>query len=401
MRGNNIIKILLVVLVLSFVSHQFNSAVYKPITTENVDYYEAVDGLNITGVIMRKEYLVTCDTAGVYHYLIDDGLRVAKGGIIANIYDSENASITMSEIDDLNDQITDITDLQNYNNQQAADLGLVNERVDVAIDNLITGSAYGNYETMHDNCDALLSALNRRHLLTGEQTDFSERLNQLTNRLKELQATLPKAKGRITAAQSGYFSASTDGYETVFDCSDLSAVTVDFIDNMKPATLDSNVVGKIVSDYEWYIAAKVTINDSLKYKVGDSLTIRTFLRTNSELNVKVASINLSETTDSAVVIFSCDQMSKELASMRTGPMTVVNAVHSGLKVSKSALRVVDSQTGVYVVSGITLDFVPVEVIYSTDDYMICKQEQTNDEVLRLYDEVVVKGKKLYDGKVVG
>lgn len=401
MRGNNIVKILLALLVVSFVTHQLNSSVYKPITTENVNYYEAVDGLNITGIIMRGEYLVTCDTAGVYHYLIEDGSRVAKGGTIANIYDSENASITMSEIDDLNEQITDITDLQNYNNQQAADLGLINDRVDSAIDELITASSYGSFADMHDNCDELLSALNRRRMLTGEQTDFSEHLTQLNNRLNELKAALPNAKGRITAAQSGYFSTSTDGYEAVLDCSDLSAVTVDFLDNMKPQTLESNVVGKIVSDYEWYIAAKVNINDSLKYKVGDQLTVRTLLRSNPELEVEVAAINLSETAESAVVIFSCDQMSKELASMRTGPMTVVNAVHSGLKVSKSALRVVDSQTGVYVVSGITLNFVPVEVLYSNEDYMICKQEQSTSEVLRLYDEVVVKGKKLYDGKVVG
>lgn len=401
MKGANFVKILLVVLVVVFVLHQLNSSVYKPITTENVGYYEAVEGLNITGVIMRGEYLVKCDTGGVYHYLIEDGTRVAKGGVIANIYDNENASITMSEIEELNAQISDINDLQNYNNQQAADLKLINNRVDGAVDELIRGSSYGNYADMHTISDELLSSLNRRRMLTGEQTDFSANLSQLNKRLNELEGNLPNAKGRVMASMSGYFSTSIDGYETVLDCSDLSAVTVDFLDNMKPQAVEGNVVGKIVSDYEWYIAAKVTINDSMKYKVGDQLTVRTFLRSNPELSVKVAAINISETANSAVVIFSCDQMSRELSSMRTGPMTVVNAVHEGLKVAKTALRVVDSQTGVYVVTGITLDFVPVEVLYSNEDYMICKQEQSNSEVLRLYDEVVVKGKKLYDGKIVG
>ena len=403
MRGNTVAKILIVLLVVSFIAHQVNSSVYKPITTENVNYYEAVEGLNITGMILRGEYLVTCDTAGVYHYLIEDGSRVAKGGTIANIYDNENASITMSEIDDLNEQIKNLNDLQNYNNQQAADLGLVNNRVDEAIDNLIVGSAYGNFTDMHDKCEELLLSLNRRRMLTGEQTDFSKHINQLNERLNELKSNLPNAKGRITAVQSGYFSTSVDGYETAFDFSDLSKVTVDFLDNVKPQAIEGNVVGKIVSDYEWYIAAKVSINDSLKYKVGDSLTIRTLLRSTPELSVKVAAINLSETVDSAVVVFSCNQMSKELAAMRTGTMTVVNAVHSGLKVAKTALRVVDSQTGVYVVSGISLNFVPVEVLYTNENegYIICKQEQSNSQVLRLYDEVVVKGKKLYDGKVVG
>ena len=401
MRGNKIINIIIVTLVASFAIHQFYSSVYKPISTENVNYYEAVDGLNITGVIMRNEYLVTSDTPGVYHYLIEDGSRVAKGGTIANIYESENASITMSEIEHLSEQIADITALQNYNNQQAADLNLVNNRVNTAIDSLITESSNGNFNNISACTDELLSALNRRRMLTGEQTDFTANLTALNSRLNELKAKLSNAKGRVVAQQSGYFSSSVDGYETVFNCSDLSKVTVDFLNNSAPVKVADNVVGKVVSDYEWYIAAKVTINDSLKYKIGDKLTIRTAVRSNPELPVTVAAINLTDNSDSAVVVFSCDQMSKELAAMRTGPMTVVNNVYSGLKVAKSALRVVDSQTGVYVVTGITLDFVKVEVLYSNDEYMICKQEQSDDKVLRLYDEVVVKGKKLYDGKIVG
>ena len=44
---------------------------------------------------------------------------------------------------------------------------------------------------------------------------------------------------------------------------------------------------------------------------------------------------------------------------------------------------------------------PVNVIYSTEDFIICEQKRSEDTVLRLYDEVVVKGKGLYDGKIVG
>ena len=46
-------------------------------------------------------------------------------------------------------------------------------------------------------------------------------------------------------------------------------------------------------------------------------------------------------------------------------------------------------------------FVEVNVIYSDDDYMICEKQTDDEKVLRLYDEVIVKGKNLYDGKIVG
>ena len=81
-------------------------------------------------------------------------------------------------------------------------------------------------------------------------------------------------------------------------------------------------------------------------------------------------------------------------------MTVVSAEYSGLRVPKSALRVIDSKTGVYVVTGMQIKFVTVNVIYSDNSYIVCEQQTSTDTVLRLYDDVVVKGRNLYDGKIV-
>ena len=101
------------------------------------------------------------------------------------------------------------------------------------------------------------------------------------------------------------------------------------------------------------------------------------------------------------MIFSCQQLNGELSSIREGEITIVNKTYKGLRLSKKDLRVVDGVTGVYTVSGLKLKFVPVNVIYSTEDFIICEQKRSEDTVLRLYDEVVVKGKGLYDGKIVG
>lgn len=401
MKGNTAIKLLLAAAVIIFVGHQLYSSLYMPVSVESAVYYETVDGLNISGTVIRNEYYVTSDTGGVYHYLTADGERVAAGGIIADIYDSESASVTMSNIDTVKAQIADITELQGYNNQQATDIKLVQNHVDTALNSLIRSCAAGRYSAGASEQETLLSAINRRQIITGEQTDFSGRLAQLNEQLGKLNSALPAAKGSVRASASGYFTKASDGYETVLTTENLDSVTADFMKELQPAEIPANVIGKVVTDYEWYIAAKVTINDSMKYKTGDTLTLRTSLKSSPELDVTVNRINLSRSSDSAVIIFSCNQMNSELASMRTGAMTVVNKLYKGLKLAKSALRVVDSKTGVYVLSGITLKFVPVNVLYSNDDYIICEQQQSNDTVLRLYDRVVVKGKKLYDGKVVG
>ena len=56
--------------------------------------------------------------------------------------------------------------------------------------------------------------------------------------------------------------------------------------------------------------------------------------------------------------------------------------------------------GVYVVNGMQINFVPVEMLYSNDEFIICKKQIETGDTVKLYDQVVVKGKKLYDGKII-
>ena len=56
---------------------------------------------------------------------------------------------------------------------------------------------------------------------------------------------------------------------------------------------------------------------------------------------------------------------------------------------------------IFLVSGMQVKFVPVNMIFSNDSYIICEKVASENNELRLYDSVIVKGKKLYDGKIVG
>ena len=400
MRDHKVLRAFLIIIAITFIVHQIYSSTYKPITTVAAAYSTEVDGLDVTGMIIRSENYITSDRSGALHFVAVDGARVAKDGVIANIYSNATASVTVSRIEELQNQIADIEEIQGYNDVQAADLGISNSKVNNALDEFIRGNAAGNFSSSDESAHELLTAINRRQMITGEQLDFSAQLASLKSELESLQAALPQAQGYITASSSGYFVSGTDGYETVLTPNELESITPEFLDGMKTAQIPKNTIGKMVSDYDWYIAAKVSINDSLRYKVGDSLTITTSIKSSPELQVKVKHINVSENSDSAVIIFACQQMNRELASMRSGRMTIVNKMYSGLKIPKKSLRVSDTQTGVYVKSGISLKFVPVNVIYSTDTYIICEQQKSVDTVLRLYDEVVVKGRRLYDGKIV-
>jgi hypothetical protein len=88
-----------------------------------------------------------------------------------------------------------------------------------------------------------------------------------------------------------------------------------------------------------------------------------------------------------------------LAALRSASMLVVDNEYSGLRISKKSLRMPDSVSGVYVVEGMQIKFKKVKIVYTADDFVLCEKSD-DDDALRLYDQVVVKGKNLYDGKII-
>ena len=62
---------------------------------------------------------------------------------------------------------------------------------------------------------------------------------------------------------------------------------------------------------------------------------------------------------------------------------------------------VDDNLGVYVVQAGVIKFKKINVLYTSDSFTVCEIEKNGDaNVLRLYDEVIDKGKNLYDGKTI-
>lgn len=400
MREGKALRIILCIIAVVFVVHQIYSSVYKPITTVSAEYYTATEGFQISAVVVREEKIITSDTSGTLHFVLSDGERVAKGGTIANIYSNASVSVTVNRIEQLKSRIADIEEMQGYNDVEAADIALINTKVNNSLNELLRGVASGQFSSVESDSAELLTNISRRQMITGEQTDFSERLAELKSELDTLNASLSQPVGSITAETSGYFVSGVDGYEDVLTCESIDRLTPESLDALKADGVPDNTIGKIVSGYTWYIASKVDISDSLKYKVGDNLTLKTTLKSSPELNVTVEKINTSQSDDKAVMIFSCQQMNSELASIRKGTMTIISNTYSGLKLPTKALRIQDGQAGVFVRSGMAVKFVSVNVVYRTDEYIICEQQVSNESVLRLYDEVVVKGKRLYDGKIV-
>ncbi len=386
-----------------FVIYQLYASLYNPLTTDTASYTSTYSAQPITGVVIRNETVVECSATGVQSYAVQEGGRVAKGGVIAKIYQSQAQAQARVTIKELDERIRILEETQSYNDYKAADLDLINAKLREAFLQLIDQGKNGNFTEYGDLSDELLRLMNRKQIVTGDAQQFTAKIAELKTQRDILNESYPESSSAVVSPHAGYFIHSIDGGEGTDLYENLESITPTVLQNYTQSIsgATTSAVGKIVSDFEWYIAACIPFEFSYEITPGTKMVLKTGLSTVPELDVVVQSINRQETGKEAVVVFSCKTMNSELAAMRIQKMEIVTESYAGLRIPSEAIRIRDNVRGVYVLAGTQAVFKPVSVIYSYGKYSICEQQNNVSGTLRLYDEVIVKGKNLYDGKLIG
>ena len=114
---------------------------------------------------------------------------------------------------------------------------------------------------------------------------------------------------------------------------------------------------------------------------------------------KVVRLSQEESGEALVVVqSSC--ITADAVSHRTANVKLSLQNYKGLRISHKALRIVDGEKGVYVRSGYSVRFKKVDIIYTGPDYYLCKTQYGSTDQLNLFDDVIVEGTDLYDGKPI-
>ena len=158
-------------------------------------------------------------------------------------------------------------------------------------------------------------------------------------------------------------------------------------------------LGKLVEDYTWYFCCEADKALADRLTAGGTYTLHFSYAPQQDVPVLLESIVVSG-EDGYVLTFSSTYITDEILLLRSHTATVVLARYEGLRIRNEARRVIDGQVGVFVRSGLTFEFCPIEVLYADELHSIVRWEQGKSGALKLYDEVVIGGKDLYDGKII-
>ena len=346
-----------------------------------------------SGCVVREEQLVSSDKAYI-SISVDDGSEVARGGEVAIGVNSPEALESASRARELETEIDYVSALLSSMNS-ASGATEQDAAVRSGILELSAAVSSGDAGKLDSICTNLGSML-----FSGGATVTQSDLDALQAELRQLQSAAG-SDGSITAPAAGVFTAAVDGYEglTYDDLADLTPDGVAALSSRKTTVAD-NVIGKLVTSKKWYFAAVMKQADADRLSPGGSATLD-FGRHYSS-SIKATVLRISESADGEVaVVFACNTALADTLAMREATAEVIYTEYTGIRVPLKAVHMYeDGSTYVYTITAGQLEEKPVEIIYQTGDYcLVARGSESNS--LRAGNEIVVAGKNLTDGKVVG
>ena len=424
---------LLIIVSVAFnaVNRRVDSFTNSSLVTEEALYGEVVDSLQTQGFAVRAESVINPNYSGVLNYRVANGARVSKGGIIADIFYSESDAAAQNMADRIEREIQSLSALSHPIDSYVSASTALGEQIYGDLCGILLDVQQGDFSGVSQTKESLLLSLSRKQVLSGQESsdDYAQRVSELRTEKESLVNGTGQIVNSIKAPRAGYFITSADGFENVVSIDEVETLTPEKVEKLldsERSSLSPQYVGKICEDFKWYMACVFDDDTMVKFEGVDEVTLDIPFASTATIPAKVVAKNRDADSGKNAVVFECTYMDADLATVRNENVQVNVKTYSGVLVNEKALRFLDIEyqeddengnavtkvkenvKGVYVLYGGQLEFVQVFTEKDVNGYAVCKLElsegeQENlvtDHTIRLYDQVVIGGVDLYDGKIV-
>jgi hypothetical protein len=400
-------NIVLILFLIIFVSIIYNFRNQES-STESALMANATSSTSFSGVFIRDEQIVTYSGSGVVSYSVSDGGKLGSGSVIAQVYDSDEQIKINREISKLTKELEVLSKIQNPGTVESAQPANLSSDIEETYRNLIYSSDTGDYDEISDEMDNFLIYLSTYQIVTNENVDFTARVTDINNQIAELQSSSSVPLETITADHSSYFVSYCDGYEDVLTKENIDSLTVNQLNEVTDSKQEtSNVIGKLVDGYDWYIAGVIDNSKNL-YNIGDTVKLK-FESSSETYTGEILDLRDEGNPAETIIIVSCEDFTYDLVQHRRQNVEIIEGSYSGLKVPREAIRflsmeetsvdeetdikstVVKNYKGVYIREGEQVEFRKIDVIYEGSDYVLSAVHNEDSSYLSLYDDIMIEG----------
>lgn len=395
-----IISVLFMMFVLLFMGYNGFRYFYKPIETEITYEYTIADKEKTKALVVREEEVLPFPRPDdVFDYTVDDGDVVIAKTVIAKTYQNEDALLNKSRTEELNKRIEALKNASK-SSSSLKEIENLTSQINKAVGTAVVSSVTHNLEKIGETYESLNFFLAKKHVMNGGK-DLSSHIADLEMERDNYSSGFT-AKENIKAGKSGYFSSFTDGFEGEISPLSLKEKSFEELEELFSVCQETKAtdnLGKVVKEHNWMALCITDVKKQDNLVVGERVNLDFKEKNCRSLPAVVTDIVKNQDGSKMAVVFKCNRINEDILSKRISDVTISSKSFRGYKVNKSALRFIDDKEGVYVIEGGVAVFKQIKVIYSSDNYVICAPDMGTG-YLKIFDEVIVKGTDIYNGKLI-
>ena len=286
----------------------------------------------------------------------------------------------------------------------------------------------GDYEAVDDDSNAYQLAQNKLWVVTGDAANFTDQITALVQQAQSVQAQLGSPT-QIAAPQTGYFVRASGSGRLNAGADDILALSAQELQGYlqsDPVLALDGCAGKIVAGFTWRYVGVCTAKQGEKLLGQNGKPLSTAVeisfpgQVENSLKATVTEVEIDQDSGLARFVLACNSINGDVLCLNHARARISTSESTGLRVPAAAVHYLkedgtEAETqgenyipGVYVKYGNIARFCKIDPVdadhplVTEGDYILVLPKGTDGSVsqVRLYDEIIVSGQNLYDGKLL-
>ncbi|MBQ2931527.1 MAG: hypothetical protein IJE62_01610 [Clostridia bacterium] len=365
------------------------------------------------GYIFRDQTLIYAPADGYLYCEVPENERVSKGEVVMHIYKNEVNLSASNELKKIEQEISKLSEGLRTADVFSSDSTKIEQTIAQRLRSVPKAGVRNDIKKVSEISTEVNSLIEKRRIISGEAQamDRTQELANLKKQKQDLEAKYNIERTIIHSPITGAFTSRLDGAEEKLSLKALENINLDYLKQLdklsiNPKTRDNvsagEPCGKIVNNFSWSIAAKVPESSAEGLSVGSALSIRFPDIGTDTISGTITKITPAE-NGKLVLVINSNKYVDMIYSISKAKVQLIKNSYGGFKIPAKSLRMKDGTMGVYVIRSNKARFVPVELLYSGKEWVIVDeilQSAEHPSVLKLYDELIVNGKDIFEGKVM-
>lgn len=322
----------LIIFIIIFCIYQIIKLAINPTDSFLVEQGKISQEESLIGYVIRDEKLIeTPENQNKLVQIKNEGEKVSVGEAVFR-YEAPNEQELTDKINELNTQIQ--TALDGQTTIFSSDIKALENQIETKLNGIQNKN---NIQEIKEYKTDINNYIEKKAKISGELSPAGSYINNLITERTNIENQLKNNSKYEVAPIGGIVSYRVDGLETTLTPQNFESISTETLQNLNLTTgqivTTSQTMGKIINNFECYIAVTTNTDEAKNAKVGDTAKIR--LSANQEIPAEVEYIKQED--KSTLIIFKITQGVETLTSYRKISLDVIWWERSGLRVPNTSI----------------------------------------------------------------